>query len=416
MCKFFSNRKRIFLNSFLISIGLGIVAYTGFLSKSVISSETNLLKELSGKSLEVSFSPNNKDMDDKKRLFGAINQNDIDEIENIPGVELVLPVNDDFNHMTGYAKLANKSAKINLKGFSERDFKKYRDNVKILHGRSLNASDENKNVIVLNNNILKSMGMTNSKNLIGTAVEINNILYEIIGVMDITLKNEREVYSELADLSLIPESTAKELARMGNTESNIYDSLSIELDEDVSIDLMESKIYDILYSNHQGVDGYYEKSVKENLSKSLNPTVEMLTMFKYSISVITSLSIVIAIFSLDKLRNRLRKIYDLESISVEYDNAEEDTSVSETNNSEEDVAFSKVKDEECILEPKLTSKKVSAVMVLSSIILTCSSFFICKYQFEGLLSNVIFEAYVISVTLTLLFSIIQIFKNRKENM
>ena len=261
--------RKIFL-VFAISCLLGFSSAVDRASLEVIQKESTVISDIANRTLNISFTPNNPYMKDNASLYGAITQSDVLDIEKIDGVKSVTVEKDESkNPLSGYLKIGNEASYVYLKGVNEGK-NELPKNITLLHGRYINSNDKGKNVIVLNNKLLSEFKSLEIKELLNTGVELNGSIYQVIGIVDVKQSDEENI-NDMQEYSFIPKSVEKELMSRVNSASDVYNSISVSLVEDVDINSIETSIYNLLYENHMGIEGYYERdSVSYGVSKKLN--------------------------------------------------------------------------------------------------------------------------------------------------
>src|SRR5699024_3017718 len=135
----------------------------------------------------------------------------------------------------------------------------HKDDIEMIYGRAINSNDVGKNVIVLNMETVNSLQIADAKSSIGTGVEINGSLYEVIDVMNIVLSDKRANCNGIQYSSLIPKTMSKEVLARANANSSVYGSITIEIADGANINSVESSVYNLLYDNHKDINGYYER-------------------------------------------------------------------------------------------------------------------------------------------------------------
>lgn len=343
-----SIRNKVMASVFLLSIGVGAMFVSDKNNIDAIKEEQAVISEMTNKTLNISFVPNNPNMKNNINLFNPINQNDIDNISKIQGVKSVKPIDKEFNPLSGYAKINSKSSYIELYGIDEKGNDAHKDDIEIIYGRAINSNDVGKNVIVLNMETVNSLQIADAKSLIGTGVEINGSLYEVIGVMNVVLSDKRDNSNEIQYSSLIPKTTSKEVLARANSISSVYGSITIEIADGANINSVESSIYNLLYDNHKDINGYYERDSEYSLPKKLDPTLTILDNYRrlsLLIEVGTILLSVVALFRVFVLNSKKEILETIEDNIDEKEDKEvelesQNNSVDEENIVEKNDALS----------------------------------------------------------------------------
>ena len=76
-------KYKIMASVCILSIGLGSTIVLDKNNSKMIKEEQSLISEMTNKTLNISFVPNNSDMKDNINLFNPINDNDIENISKI---------------------------------------------------------------------------------------------------------------------------------------------------------------------------------------------------------------------------------------------------------------------------------------------------------------------------------------------
>lgn len=343
-----SIRNKVMASVFLLSIGVGAMFVSDKNNIDAIKEEQSVISVMTNKTLNISFVPNNPNMKNNINLFNPINQNDIDNIGKIQGVKSVKPIDKEFNPLSGYAKINSKSSYIELYGIDEKGNDTHKDDIEMIYGRAINANDVGKNVIVLNMETVNSLQIADAKSLIGTGVEINGSLYEVIGVMNVVLSDKRDNSNEIQYSSLIPKTTSKEVLARANANSSVYGSIAIEIADGANINSVESSVYNLLYDNHKDINGFYERDSEYSLPKKLDPTLTILDNYRklsLLVGVGTILLSVVALFRVFVLNSKKEIIETVEDDIDEKEDKEaelesSDNTVDEENIVEENDTFS----------------------------------------------------------------------------
>lgn len=343
-----SIRNKVMASVFLLSIGVGAMFVSDKNNIDAIKEEQAVISEMTNKTLNISFVPNNPNMKNNINLFNPINQNDIDNISKIQGVKSVKPIDKEFNPLSGYAKINSKSSYIELYGIDEKGNDAHKDDIEMIYGRAINSNDVGKNVIVLNMETVNSLQIADAKSLIGTGVEINGSLYEVIGVMNVVLSDKRDNSNEIQYSSLIPKTTSKEVLARANANSSVYGSITIEIADGANINSVESSVYNLLYDNHKDINGYYERDSEYSLPKKLDPTLTILDNYRrlsLLIEVGTILLSIVALFRVFVLNSKKEILETIEDNIDEKEDKEvelesQNNSVDEENIVEKNDAFS----------------------------------------------------------------------------
>ena len=327
-------KKKITASLFVLGASLGTMFVADNMNIDSIKDEQAVISEITNKTLNISFVPNNPYMKNNVKLFNAITRTDIDNIAKIQGVKSVKPIDTEYNPLSGYLKVNSKSSYVELYGMSEDGEDKNTDSIEMIYGRSINSNDRGKNVIVLNMETVNALQVPDAKSLVGTGVEINNAMYEVVGIMNVVLADERDNSNELEHSSLIPKSTSKEILARANAKADSYSAITVSVEEGANANSVETSIYNLLYQKHEGINGYYERDVEYNLPKKLDPTLTILDNFinylKVSVIGVLVLSLAAIVKAFRKTDEDYEELLDLDELEESNsEDAEVDLEVSE---------------------------------------------------------------------------------------
>lgn len=403
-----SLKTKVMASVCALSIALGSTLVLDKNNAEIIKEEQSLISEMTNKTLNISFVPNNPNMKNDVNLFSPINDNDIENIGRLQGVKSVKPINSDFNPLNGYAKINNQSSYIELYGMDEKGDDLNKDNIEMLYGRAINTNDVGKNVVVLNMETVNSMQIADARSLIGTGLEINGAIYEVIGIMNVVNIDARDNTNELQYSSLIPKSTSKEVVSRANSSVGIYSSITVQLEEGYNVNAIESSIYNILYGNHENINGYYERDSEYSLPKKLGPTLMILDNFLKLSNLLTYGLIILSFVSLVKVFsvfNNKKDVKNEEELEVaneeEKEDEEEDNKVDETTS--EDVDNSKENTDS--LEKSNTLKDILIKNISVLVIGLVTSCLLASYYLLDRDMNSLFNISILSKLLVLFISI-----------
>lgn len=393
LLKLKSSRNKILASVCALFLSFGVMYVADKSNFDAIKEEKSVILEMTNRTLNISFTPHNPNMVNNKKIFNAINQNDIDNISKIKGVKSVKAIDEGYNPLSGYAKVNSKSSYIELYGFDEKGNDRNKADIEMVYGRNINQNDIGKNVIVLNMETVNTLQIKDAKKIIGTGLEINGSVYEIIGVMNVVLSDKRDNSSELQYASLIPKSTSKEVVARANAKTTSYSALTIDLVEGANINAIESSVYNLLYENHKDIAGFYERDANYSLPKKLDPTISILDNY-------SRLSIYIAISIIVYALISLFRIYVLNTKKEEIEIEEDDIDLREINNAENENNY---------------SFKNSIIESISIAIASFAfSYVLSSYYLSSMNISVLFNVSIISKILIIIVSTYLLFVKEKN--
>lgn len=273
-----AHKIRVFLT--MIGIIIGISSVVTILSigdgiKKYIDDSSN---DNSMNNITISFEAENKSMDSS--LMEPFTESDIDDISNISGVEKVKGINGNFS-FSDIATYAPISFSTSSTGYSY--IYKYNNssNLDIMSGRGFESGDSQ--CIILSYDDCMTL-FDNVDDAIGKGVAINNIYFEIIGVL-----NEIDDYSIS---TTYPYTTllSKDFDSISNEKTTIT-SLSLALTTNVDRKEVAEQCISTLKDNHPELLGDYQMEDLSEATKFLSTIVDSISGF---IAIISGISLFVA--------------------------------------------------------------------------------------------------------------------------
>lgn len=256
-----SHKLRVGLAIFWMIVGITSIILVGSIGNGIKKQIESSTQNISNQSISITFNPNSESMNDFIEFMSPINQSDILTIESISGIKKITPYNHNSSYSYGEATINDASVYIDLYGFDENGNDENKDKYEIVYGRKFNESDKNKNVIILNQDSATELGIEEQK-LIGKGIELNGIIYEIVGIMSVSDGQDQFGFYEWNPLyyySMIPKSTLERLTIMNQNSSNSYAGLTVEALKGYDINNIGDRILKILNENHPKIQGTYAK-------------------------------------------------------------------------------------------------------------------------------------------------------------
>ncbi|MBU5227291.1 ABC transporter permease [Clostridium senegalense] len=235
----------------ILSIGDGLKAHV---NKSVESSNAN--------KINVYFHSNNTDVD--INLIEPFTSSDITSLQKIEGVQKVevskgIAVGFDFT--ASQAKYFDKNVMIFLDSYQDKT-------LDIEYGRKFNYGEDNKRQIVLDSDIAKEL-FKDPKDSIGKGLTINDLTYEIIGVL-----KPAGSFSFTNGISYI----SKNFKDSVNTSENI-NTLDVYVKPNYDKTEVFSEVQSNLAQSHATLDGEYKMEDPEAITKTFEEIIGGLTTF-----------------------------------------------------------------------------------------------------------------------------------------
>ena len=287
-----SHKLRVGLTIFWIIVGITSVIIVGSVGNGIKQQIKNSTQNISNQSMTITFTPNDESMDEFIGFMSPINQSDILTIESISGIKKVTPFGGEDIYTCGEIKINNLGTYVDLYGFDENGQDENKDKYEIIYGRKFNESDRNKNVIILNQESARELGIEEQK-LLGKGVELNGNIYEVVGIMsapDSTNEFGFYEWNPLAYYSMIPKSTLDVLSNMNKSSSVSYSGFTVETLKGYDINKVEDIVLNILNENHPNIQGHYSKEdIGYDMTEDINMMVSGVNKFVLLVTVISML-------------------------------------------------------------------------------------------------------------------------------
>lgn len=261
-----ARKVRVFLTMIGIIIGISSVVTILSVGDGLKNEISNIMSETSANKYTISFYQNSFNSTEGD-LIEYFNENDIDEISKVKGVESVTK----SSGMGGIFSFSEVS-------YFERNTYLYLDsykdnNLDIKYGRGFNMMEDDRKLIVLAEDTAKEL-FGNSRDAVGSAVELNGELYEVIGI------NSKSAAGFIAvEYSYLSEENLKTM----DSDEEIV-GLDFYLEPGMDVKEVFKEIKEILVLNHSELDGEYELEDIEQMTKAFESIINYLTIFIACIS------------------------------------------------------------------------------------------------------------------------------------
>ncbi|EGT3616475.1 FtsX-like permease family protein [Clostridium perfringens] len=246
----------------ILSVGDGLKAYV-----LESSQETNANK------INITFKPDN--FEANMSLLEPFTKSDIQGIKGIKGVKDVKPSQGFMGVMSfssSQLQYFDKNQFAMLGQYNGKD-------EKVQYGRWFEDGDENKSLIVLDNNVAKEL-FNPIESGIGKAITMNGINFEVIGILP-----KVDMMSLGGSTSYVPQ---KAIDDMNSNE--VITSLDVSLNADTNKKAIYKEIEKYLMVNHPNIAGKYEMQDPEEITKAFENIIGGLTKF---IAFITGISLLV---------------------------------------------------------------------------------------------------------------------------
>lgn len=225
--------------------------------------------------------------------MSSFNASDVQVISTLDGVEEVKTSDKPPQMLAGMLEETvntdisyfNKTANTSI---SSVNYNKY----KVIKGREINPSDEGKRVIVIPKKISDEL-FDEEEDPIGKAVTINNLTYEIVGVLDSDMVYDKvdksfkprtnfDVQSEFAP---IPQEAYNQLSGK-NIKSGFINNITIKVAEGKNIEQVSNEVISTLQSLHPNMSGEYKVQDQTSMQKSTEEMTKGIDQFVRIITVV----------------------------------------------------------------------------------------------------------------------------------
>lgn len=296
-----SHKLRVGLTIFWIIVGITSVVVVGSIGNGVKKQMEKSTQNISNlQNIVIDFNPIDESMRDFLDFMSPISQSDVENIKTMPGIKKITPSltsSDGFISgemlSSGELKYDKLTTYVDIYGIQEDGKDENENKYNIIYGRKIKESDRNKNVIVLNENSLMELDI-DSQSLVGKGVDINGVIYEVIGIMsapELTDEFNQYEWNPLSYFSLVPKTTMETLTSMNQNPSISYSSLDIQVQKGYNVNDIESKVIRLLSDRHPNIQGYYSKKANEfDINEDLDMMISAVNKF---VLLVTGISMIV---------------------------------------------------------------------------------------------------------------------------
>lgn len=261
-----ARKVRVFLTMIGIIIGISSVVTILSVGDGLKNEISNIMSETSANKYTISFYQNSFNSTEGD-LIEYFNENDIDEISKVKGVESVTKSSGMGGIFSFYeVSYFERNTYLYLDSYKD-------NNLDIKYGRGFNMMEDDRKLIVLAEDTAKEL-FGNSRDAVGSAVELNGELYEVIGI------NSKSAAGFIAvEYSYLSEENLKTM----DSDEEIV-GLDFYLEPGMDVKEVFKEIKEILVLNHSELDGEYELEDIEQMTKAFESIINYLTIFIACIS------------------------------------------------------------------------------------------------------------------------------------
>ncbi|WAW15702.1 ABC transporter permease [Peptostreptococcus equinus] len=233
-----------------------------------------------------------EDLDSK--LVQPFNPSDLQVLSNVKGVKKITPSAKPIQLFAGFdenmyqAKISffDKASATGV--IAHNAEKKY----KIIEGKSITKEDENRNVIVINNKVKKDL--FKDKSPLGKGVNINNLVYEVIGVYDLDIvydRAEKEFrkktsFDAIQPSCIIPKKPYDILTGAIYQKGEI-NNLKIDVEDDADVDKVSKEVLKQVNALHPKVSGNYNIQSQSTIQESTEAITKGIDKFVMIITIVS---------------------------------------------------------------------------------------------------------------------------------
>lgn len=284
-----AHKIRVSIAILWIIIGITSVILIGSIGNGAKKQMAQSVDNMINNSLTIEFVPTKEEMNSALVFMNPITEDDLAQIKNIKGIKKISQGYD--NGMTyGEVKIDNSTAYSELYPINESGYDENKGKYEIVAGRDINENDKNKTVMVLNQETLTELNYSADK-ILGHALDINGILYEVIGIMTAQDGMDEFGYYEwnpLTYASVVPKSTMSQTSEINKNPSEVYTYLEMKLHKGCDIEKVKSEVISLLEKNHPDIEGTYSVLSDEyNPADDLNMMLSGINKFVLLVTVIS---------------------------------------------------------------------------------------------------------------------------------
>ena len=286
-----NHKLRVFTTLIWIVIGITSVILVTSIGNGLRKEVADSVSKINPNKTSIQFEPHDYNMQDMSIFMNPFSNVDFEDLSFVEGVEKITSSNQDFlyTNTDSEAIYDKKNTYLSLSN----DYKDLEINP--VFGNNFTLDDEDRNVILISlQNATDLFG--DPKNAIGKGITINNLNFEVIGVIDensIKTKDNSDNntstfgYSDNYHLtSFIPMDAFKKLINQNSYQDEIY-SLDLIVSDGFNISDVSQEIINRLYELHPQIDGSYTSF---NDSENIDSLENMVSSINIFIALITFIS------------------------------------------------------------------------------------------------------------------------------
>lgn len=283
-----ANKLRVFLTMIGIIIGISSVIVVLSIGDGLKTQVSKATGETKSNKVNMNFVPENFGQDISS--IQPFREDDLYNLKEIDGVEKVEKAKmEDAMNLGGevytQTKFLDKTAQIMASAYDGEDINNLFSGKKtdtVLEGRYFEKSDIKNDVIVLTYENSKAL-FDEPKDAIGKAININGVMFEVIGV----LEKSEGIFSFSGDL--IQKSSIDRINNLKNEDaSDEITSLDIYVSPGFDFESVSEEVKSKLESSHPDIDGTYEAFNPGTVTEAFTKIISSITMF---ITLITAISL-----------------------------------------------------------------------------------------------------------------------------
>lgn len=284
-----AHKLRVAIAIFWIIVGITSVIVIGSIGNGAKKQMSQSTDSMINNKIVINFRANNESMENMLEFMNPISESDVSKIKLLEGVKKV-KAGDIDDYIGGEIEINESRTYVEIYPFNEQGKDSNDGKYQIIHGRDFTQQDENRNVIILNQNSLTELNYDVEK-LVGRAVKLNGEMYEVIGIMyadDGVDEFGFYTWNPLSYSSLIPKSTIDKASLINKKASNIYTRVEVEAFKGYDLANLEAQVIDLLSTNHPNIDGYYEKETSDyDMSAEIDMMLSGINKFVMLVTVIS---------------------------------------------------------------------------------------------------------------------------------
>lgn len=262
-----AHKLRVFLTMIGIIIGISSVVVILSIGAGLQKEVAQSSDDVDANKMNVYFEPQN--INTSPSFLKPFSQQDLIEISRIEGVEKVEPSQGSFgmgNTLISEVSYFDKKTTLFVNEYDN-------DDLKIDYGRGFAKEDSSQNLMILTNESASKL-FDSPKDAIGQGLNINGVMFEIIGVLEKTPD-----ISEGISFDMTSDLIQKESFKRLNSDDEYFDSIDVSVKAGSNLEEVFKDIKKELELLHPDLEGTYNRMDPQEITKVFQKIIGSITMF-----------------------------------------------------------------------------------------------------------------------------------------